>query len=76
MGVCEQQRRRPACTSVQSDQCFVIRLLEGIIFQLAISEIPMFRLVYVADETALSLALSEVPETGFVASRSIFIQCL
>ena len=42
---------------------FVIRLLESIITKLAIREIPMIYLVYmyVADETALSLALSETP---------------
>ena len=43
-GVCEQQRRRPACASPQSDQrlCFVIRFLESIIRKLATGEISIF----------------------------------
>ena len=52
---------------------FVIRLFDSIKTKLAISEIPMIYLVYmyVADETALSLALSETPKAGFVPSRPI-----
>ena len=28
LGVCEQQRRRPACASVHTDQCFCYSLIE------------------------------------------------
>ena len=42
-GVGEQQRRKPACASMQSDQrlCY-IRLLESIISRLATSEVSFF----------------------------------
>ena len=50
---------------------FVIRLLESIISKLATSKISIFKLVSVAEETGLSLALSETSKTGFVASRPI-----
>ena len=42
-GACEQQRRRPACTSMQTQiSAFVIRLLESIISRPATSEISIF----------------------------------
>ena len=63
-GVCEQQRRRPALSAP-----FVDRLLESIISRLATSKVSLFQLVSVAEETSLSLALSETPKTGFVTSR-------
>ena len=44
---------------------FVIRILESTISGLAISEISIFQLVSVAEETGLSLAMSD-PKTGFV----------
>ena len=40
---------------------FVIRLLESIISKLATSKISIFWLVCVAEETGLSLAMSETP---------------
>ena len=48
---------------------FFIRFFESTIYELATSEISIFRLVTVANETGLRLALSETPKTGFVASR-------
>ena len=48
---------------------FVIRLLKRIILRLATSEISPFYLVSVAEETGLSLASSETPKTGFLATR-------
>ena len=51
---------------------FVIRLLESIISKLASSDISIFQLVSVAEETGLSLALSETSKTGFFAVRPIF----
>ena len=50
---------------------FVIRFLENIISKLSTSEISMFYLVSVAEETALSLALLETPKSGFVVLRPI-----
>ena len=51
---------------------FVIRLLESIISKLASSKISIFKLVSVAEETGLSLALSTNPKAGFLASRPIY----
>ena len=50
---------------------FVIRLLESIISRPATSEISIFWLVSVAEETGLKLALSDTPKTGFPATRPI-----
>ena len=50
---------------------FVIHLLKSIISRLATSEISLFYLVSVAEETCLSLALSETPKTGFLTSSPI-----
>ena len=50
---------------------FVIHFLKSIISKHATSEISVFELVSVAEETALSLALSETPKTGFLASQLI-----
>ena len=41
-GVCEQQMRRPACTSRSRISAFIIRLLESIISRLATSKISIF----------------------------------
>ena len=40
---------------------FVIRFLESIICKLSIGEISIFKLVSVAEETGLKLALTETP---------------
>ena len=48
---------------------FVFRLLKSIISRLASSEISIFYVVSVAEETSLSVVLSETPKTGFVTSR-------
>ena len=48
---------------------FVISLLESIISKLATSEFHCSKVVSVAEQTGLSLTLSETPNTGFVASR-------
>ena len=70
-GVCEQNRRRPACASPQSDQRLCYSLLENFICKLATGEISILYLVSVAGKTGLSLALSETPKIGFVATRLI-----
>ena len=46
--------------------------MESIISRLAMREISIFSLIFVAEETGLSLALSVTPMTGFVASRPIY----
>ena len=46
---------------------FVFCLLENIILLLTTSKISFFKIVSVAEETGLSLALLETPKTGFVA---------
>ena len=51
---------------------FVVRFLESIICKLATGEISIFRLVSVAEEISLKLALSETPKTGFLATRPIW----
>ena len=54
--VYEQQRRKPACASVQTDQRLCFLLLESIISKLATGQIQQ---VPVAEETGLKLALSK-----------------
>ena len=48
---------------------FFFRILESILSNLAANEISLFQLVSMAEETGLSLALSETPKTGVVAPR-------
>ena len=52
---------------------FVISSLESIISGLASSEISTFLLVSVAEETGLSLPLSETLKTGFLRARPILL---
>ena len=72
-GVCEQQRRRPSCASLQTDQRLCYLLFESIISKNATSEIQIFLLVSVAEESGVSLALWETANTSFVASRPILL---
>ena len=51
---------------------FVIPFLECIVSKLATGEITISLLVSVAEETGLSLPLSETPKTGLLASRLIW----
>ena len=46
-----------------------IRVLESTISKRSTSKISVFKLVSVAEETGFSLAMSEAPKTGFVATR-------
>ena len=69
LGVCKQQRRRPACASVQTDQ----HLCYWLTGMYHIKQFQYSMLVYVAEETGLSVALSETPKTGFVASQPICV---
>ena len=50
---------------------FVIRFSESIIYKLATDEISIFKLVDVAEETGLKLALPDTPKTGFLTSWPI-----
>ena len=77
------EARKPAfggsrTTKAQTSLCicslisaFVVRLLESIISKLATREISLFKLVSVAEETGLSLNLSESQKTGFHTARPI-----
>ena len=56
--VCEQQRRRSACTSTQSDQHLCCSLL--------ISKISSLYLASVAAQASLCLTWWETPKTGFL----------
>ena len=67
-GICEQQRRRSACASAQSDQRLCFRCLDRIISPLAIAEMSSLWLVSVAEQNGLSLIWSETPKTGFVVT--------
>ena len=57
--VCEQQRRRPACASAQSDQLLCYCYLESNISKLATSKISIFQLVSVAEQAGLSETLED-----------------
>ena len=52
---------------------FVIHFLESIISKLATGEISIFSLVSEAEQTGLSVALSESRKTGFLATRPIYM---
>ena len=54
---------------------FVIRLLESIISRLDTSEISIFWLVSVAEQSGLSLAMLETPKTGFLKTMPIWLSC-
>ena len=56
---------------MQTDQGLCYSLTGKFISQLALSEISIFELVSVAEETGLSLALSETLKTGFVPTSPI-----
>ena len=62
--ICEQQMRRSACASAQSDRRLCFRCLYSIISILAISKISRLQLVSVAEQTGLSLTWSQTPKTG------------
>ena len=68
--VCEQQRCRSACASVQYDphsmiSAFVVPCLDSIIPLLAIAEIASLYVVSVAEQAGWSLTWSQTPMTGF-----------
>ena len=68
-GGCKQQRHRPACMSMQSDQ--PLRFLDSIVSKTAKNEISTFKLVSVAVQAGLNLTLKETQKMGFLAARPI-----
>ena len=76
--ICEQQRRRSVCASMQSDQhprslisAFVVRCLDSIISLVSISEISSLYVASVAAKAGLSPTWSKTPKTGFLVTRLI-----
>ena len=63
--MCEQQRRRSACASAQSDQCLCFRCLDSIISIDSIAEISRLYLASVAAQAGLCLGWSETPKDTF-----------
>ena len=61
--ICEQQRRRSACASAQSDQHFVVRCLDNIIPIVSIFAISCLSLASVAEQTGLRVTWSKTPKT-------------
>ena len=72
--VCEH-RRRPACPR-SLISVFVIRFLTNIIYKLATSELSIFYLVPVAEETCLSLSYFGYPEDRFSRDEGKFYYSL
>ena len=66
---CLRYLRTPKAQTSDLIGACVYRLLKSIVSRIATSKFSIFKLVSVAEETGLSLALSETPKTGFVASR-------
>ena len=52
---------------------FVIRLSRSIMSRIATSEISIFYLVSVAEESGSKLTLTETPKTGFLGTRPKYI---
>ena len=63
--ICEQQRRRSACASAQSDQRLCFHCLDSIMSLDSIAEISRTYLASVAAQASLCLARSETPEDTF-----------
>ena len=64
--ICEQQRRRSACASTQSDSAFVVHCLDSIIPLVPISETSSLYLASVAEQASLSQTWSQTPKTDFL----------
>ena len=69
--ICEQQRRRSACASAQSDQRLYCSL-HSIIPPVSILEISSLYLVSMTEQTGLNVNWSETPKTGFIVTRLIY----
>ena len=66
--ICEQQRRRSACASAQSDQRLCCRCLDSMTPLVAMYDISSLYLASVAAQTGLYLTWSETPKTGFLVT--------
>ena len=70
--VCEQQKRRLACASAQSDQRPLLFAEWKVkLKKLATRKITMLYLGFVAEQTG-----TQVPKTGFLSSRPIYTEGL
>ena len=63
--ICEQQRRRLACASAQSDQRLCFRCLESVMSLVSVTKISSLMLAFVAKQAGLCLAWSGTPEDTF-----------
>ena len=70
--ICEQQRRRSACASAQSDQRLCFRCLDSVLPLVSVTKISSLILVFVAQQASLSLTWSKTPKTGFLMTRIMF----
>ena len=63
--ICEQQRRRSACASAQSDQHLCCPGLDSIMSLVSVNKISSLMLASVAEQASLSPTWSETPEDTF-----------
>ena len=63
--ICEQQRRRSACASAQSDQRLCFRCLDSVMSLVSVTKTSNLVLAFVAEQASLSLTWSETPEDTF-----------
>ena len=52
---------------------FVIRFLQSMKFKLASNIISSLQLVFAAEQVVLSMTWSEIPKTGFLATRPVCV---
>ena len=71
--ICEQQRRRSACASAQSDQRLCFRCIDSVISLVSVPRISNLMLASVAEQAGFSLTWSETPEDRFLMTRLIGI---
>ena len=60
------EKKIKACASAETDQRLINALITRFFLKVSYSEILVFYLLSIAEETDLSLTLSETPKTGFV----------
>ena len=70
--ICEQQRRRSACTSAQSISAFVVHCLDSISL-VSICKISSLYLVSITEQAGLSLTSSQTPKTGFLMTGLLYL---
>ena len=70
--ICEQQRRRSACASAQSDQRLCFRCLDRLMSLVSVTTIPSLLLASVAEQASLTLTRSETPEDTFSHDKAQF----